>query len=185
MGARATRRRARATGRRGSLRRLGTEMWAVSSTVSSSEGKAKQNFFAVVGRERSGCAIYYKTVSWFAVDLGKGRSLRCPLPTPHPCCLRVLAGCLCCGGALLSLACRYSLAAWVARFLYAPVCCRGICSCAVPRACAVSLRRVWLCLVCVCVCVCVSLSPSLLLSLSPFLPFSLSPSLPLPPSPSL
>lgn len=43
--------------------------------VSSSEGKAKQNFHAVVGRERSGCAIYYKTVSWFGVDLGKGRTL--------------------------------------------------------------------------------------------------------------
>jgi len=43
--------------------------------VSSSEGKAKQNFHAVVGRERSGCAIYYKTVSWFSIDLGKGRSL--------------------------------------------------------------------------------------------------------------
>ena len=44
------------------------------TTVSSSEGKAKQNFHAVVGRERSGCAIYYKTISWFAVDLGKGPS---------------------------------------------------------------------------------------------------------------
>ena len=43
--------------------------------MSSSEGKAKQNFHAVVGRERSGCAIYYKTVSWFAIDLGKGRTL--------------------------------------------------------------------------------------------------------------
>jgi len=43
--------------------------------VSSSEGKAKQNFHAVVGRERAGCAIYYKTVSWFSLDLGKGRSL--------------------------------------------------------------------------------------------------------------
>ena len=43
--------------------------------VNSSEGKAKQNFYAVVGRERAGCAIYYKTVSWFAVDLGKGRTL--------------------------------------------------------------------------------------------------------------
>jgi hypothetical protein len=43
--------------------------------VSSSEGKAKQNFHAVVGRERSGCAIYYKTISWFSIDLGKGRTL--------------------------------------------------------------------------------------------------------------
>jgi hypothetical protein len=52
--------------------------------VSSSEGKGKQNFYAVVGRERAGCAIYYKTVSWFAIDIGKGRSLS---PTAYTGCI--------------------------------------------------------------------------------------------------
>jgi len=44
-------------------------------TVTSSEGRTKQHFFPVVGRERAGAAIYYKQVSWFAVDLGHGRAL--------------------------------------------------------------------------------------------------------------
>jgi hypothetical protein len=29
----------------------------------------------VVGRERQGCAIYYKQHSWFCIDFGKGRSV--------------------------------------------------------------------------------------------------------------
>lgn len=43
--------------------------------VSSSEGKVKQQYAAVVGRERQGCAIYYKQNSWFCIDFGKGRSV--------------------------------------------------------------------------------------------------------------
>ena len=51
--------------------------------VTSSEGKARQQFASVVGRERAGCAIYYKPQSWFAVDLGAGRSA-----APHAYTLR-------------------------------------------------------------------------------------------------
>mmetsp|Transcript_11655 Transcript_11655/g.26700 ORF Transcript_11655/g.26700 Transcript_11655/m.26700 type:complete len:516 (-) Transcript_11655:40-1587(-) len=44
-------------------------------TVFSSEGRSKNSLAAVVGRERAGCAIYYKQTCWFAIDLGEGRSL--------------------------------------------------------------------------------------------------------------
>lgn len=46
-------------------------------TVTSSEGKGKGStqLAAIVGRERAGCAIYYKQNCWFAVDLGANRTL--------------------------------------------------------------------------------------------------------------
>ena len=105
--------------------------------MSSSEGKAKQNFHAVVGRERSGCAIYYKTISWFAIDLGKGRSLRSPLP---PSCWCVGARCM--GRATQDLA------------LFVVCMCLQLYCCLVVVFSCVCVLFMFVC-VCVCVCVCV------------------------------